>query len=105
VNNRSALTKRLKLGEDNSDPIKVHPELNSVSSPGPSVRMLATAIFPKISVASTRMHLLSEQMEELVKNQVKWLSILITPTKVISNSRESLWLQTKIVHIVPAVHR
>ena len=32
ANDHSALTDELKLGEDNSDPIKVHPELNSVSS-------------------------------------------------------------------------
>jgi len=30
------------LGEDNSDPIKVHPEFNSGSSPQPSIRALAT---------------------------------------------------------------
>jgi len=42
----------LKLGEDNSDPIKVHPELNSGSSPRPSVRVLATELVLKISVAS-----------------------------------------------------
>jgi len=42
ANNRSALTNEFKLGEGNSDPIKVHRELNSVSSPQPSVRMLAT---------------------------------------------------------------
>jgi len=54
-----ALTDELKLGEDNSDPIKVYPELNSVILPLPSVRVLATIIFPKISVASTRMRLLN----------------------------------------------
>jgi len=36
-NNRSALTDELKLGEDKSDPINVHPELNSSSSPRPCV--------------------------------------------------------------------
>ena len=35
MNDRSALTE--ELGEDNSDSIKVHPELNSVSSPRPCV--------------------------------------------------------------------
>ena len=49
-----------KLGEDNSNPFKVHPELNCVSSPRPSVRVLTTEIFPKISVASMQMHLLPE---------------------------------------------
>jgi len=49
----------LKLGEDNSDPIKVHLELKNVSSPRPSVSALATEIFGKILVASTRIHLLS----------------------------------------------
>jgi len=44
--------------EDKSDLIKVHPELNSVSSPQPSVRLLSTETFPKIRVGSTRMHLL-----------------------------------------------
>jgi len=38
ANDRSVLTEELKLREDNSDPIKVHPELNSVSSSRPSVR-------------------------------------------------------------------
>jgi len=38
ANDRSALTDELQLGEDNSDPIKVHSELNSVSSPRPSAR-------------------------------------------------------------------
>jgi len=38
ANERSALTEELKLREDNSDPIKVHPELYSVSAPRPSVR-------------------------------------------------------------------
>jgi len=33
------------LGEDNSDPIKVHPELNSASTPRPCVRALATGKF------------------------------------------------------------
>ena len=47
------------MGEDNSEPIKVHSELNSGSSSRPSVRLLATEIFPKISVASTGMHLMS----------------------------------------------
>jgi len=32
VNDCSALIEELKLGEDNSDPIKVHPELNCVSA-------------------------------------------------------------------------
>ena len=41
MNDRLALTDELKLGEDNGDPIKVHPELNSVSSPRPRVRVLA----------------------------------------------------------------
>ena len=55
ADDHSALIDELKLGEGNSDPIKVHPELNSVSSPRPSVCALATEIFPKNSVASTRM--------------------------------------------------
>jgi len=58
MTDRSALTDELKLGEDNTDPVKVHPELNSVSSPRPSVRVLMTKNFPKTSVASSRMHLL-----------------------------------------------
>jgi len=37
-NDRSALTNELKLGEDNSDLIKVHPEPNCVSSPRPRPR-------------------------------------------------------------------
>jgi len=41
------------LGEYNSDLIKVHPELNCVSSPQPCVRKLATEIFEKNLVAST----------------------------------------------------
>ena len=40
ANDRSALNNELKLGEDNSDPIKVHPELSSISSPRPSVHDL-----------------------------------------------------------------
>jgi len=43
----------LELGEDKSDPIKVHPELHSVSSPRPCVRMLVTKVFPDTLVAST----------------------------------------------------
>jgi len=50
VNDRSALTDELNLEE-------VHPELNSGFSPRPSVRVLSTEIFPKMSVTSTRMHL------------------------------------------------
>ena len=46
------------MGEDNSDPIKVYPELNYVSSPRSCVRVLATEFFSKISVVSTRMHLI-----------------------------------------------
>jgi len=42
---RHALTEELKLGEDNSDPIKVHPELNRISSPRPCVRALAARNF------------------------------------------------------------
>ena len=49
MDDRSALTDKLKLGEDNSDPIKVHPELKRVSPPQPCVRVLVTEIFPKIS--------------------------------------------------------
>ena len=64
MNDRSALT-NVKVGEDNSDPIKVHPELNIGSSPRLSVRVLATEIFPKILVVSTRMHLILS--ETLVK--------------------------------------
>ena len=44
ANDRSALTDELKLGEGNSDPIKVQPELKNVSSPRPSVCALATEI-------------------------------------------------------------
>ena len=55
----SALTDELKLGEDNSDPIKVHPELNFVSSQQPYVCVLATNSFSTILVASLRMHFLS----------------------------------------------
>ena len=40
MNDRSVLTNELKLGEDNSDPIKVHPKLNCVSSPRQCVRVL-----------------------------------------------------------------
>jgi len=50
ANNRSALTEELQLVEDNSDPIRVHPELTSVSSPRPSVRVLVTAIVSKVPV-------------------------------------------------------
>jgi len=39
----------LKLGEDNSDLIQVHPDFNSVSSLRPSVRVLAIEIFFKNS--------------------------------------------------------
>jgi len=42
----SALTDELKLGEDNSNPIKVHPELNCVPSPRPRVHMLVIDISP-----------------------------------------------------------
>ena len=38
--------------------VKVHPELNSGSSLRPGVGVLATEIFPKILVASMRMHLM-----------------------------------------------
>ena len=58
MKDRSALTDELKLGEDNSDRIQVHPELNSVSSLRPSVCVLATEKFPQSSVASARVHLL-----------------------------------------------
>ena len=58
MNDCSALTDELKLEEDNSDPIKIHPELDCISSSRPFVRMLATEFFSKILVASTRMHLL-----------------------------------------------
>jgi len=44
VNDRSALTDEVKLGEDNSDLIKVYLELNSAPSPRASVRKLATEI-------------------------------------------------------------
>ena len=59
ANDHSTLTDELKLGEDNSDPIKVHPEPNCISSPRQSVRVLATETFPKVSMAITRIHLLS----------------------------------------------
>jgi len=39
----SALTDELKLREDTSDLIKVHPELNCASSPRPRVRENASA--------------------------------------------------------------
>ena len=42
MNDRSALTDELKSGEDNSDPIKVHPELNCVTSSRPCVCVLGT---------------------------------------------------------------
>ena len=51
MNDRSALTDEFKLGKDNSGPIKIHPELNYVSSLRPCVRDR------KILAASTRMHL------------------------------------------------
>jgi len=38
ANDHSALTDELILGEDNSDPIKVHPELHCVSSLQPGIR-------------------------------------------------------------------
>jgi len=50
ANDHSALTDELKLGKDNSDSFKVHPELNCVSSPQPNVRIPTTENFPKISV-------------------------------------------------------
>jgi len=57
-NNRSALTDEFKLREGNSDPIKVHPELNCIFSLRPCVCVLATEVLSKISVATTRMHLI-----------------------------------------------
>jgi len=44
----------LKLGKDNSDPIKVRSELNCTSSPRPYVCVLATEIFQRF----TRIHLI-----------------------------------------------
>ena len=67
MNDLSALTDELKLGGDNSDSIKVHPELNCVFSPQPCVRVLAIKIFRKISVASTRRHLLFDIMTAKVQ--------------------------------------
>jgi len=46
--NASTLTDELRVGEDNSDPIKIHPELNCASSPRPCLR------------TRDRMHLLSD---------------------------------------------
>ena len=61
---RSALPNEFKLGEDNSDQIKVHPELNCVSSRRPCVCMLATEPFSKNfsrehANASLKCHMLS----------------------------------------------
>jgi len=46
----SALTNKLKLGEDNSDPIKIHLELNCVFSSRPRVRVLAMNAIAIISL-------------------------------------------------------
>jgi len=61
ANDRSALTDEFRLGEENSDPIKVHPDLNNISSPRQCVCVFATSLFPKRLVASTRIHLLSHK--------------------------------------------
>jgi len=55
ANNRSALSDELKVGKDNSDPTKVPPELNCFPH---CDRVFVAESFGKISVASTRMHLL-----------------------------------------------
>ena len=49
------------MGEGNSDLISVHPELNCISSLRQCVRVLATEIFQKVSVASTRMRLICSE--------------------------------------------
>jgi len=59
VNDSSALTNELRLREDNSDAIKILPELNCAFSSRLCVRVIATEIFSNISVAITQIHLMT----------------------------------------------
>jgi len=67
------------LGEDNSDPIKVHPELNSVSSPRQCSRARVRN-FGKFSVVSTRMRLLTTMVAATTTTATTTNTTTITTT-------------------------